>query len=115
MQGKPKVACPMHKKTFSLQTGQCLTGEDYTVQVFPVKVEGDDVLLYLPPVEVLDEALATNKTCNHACPDDNVGVPAEKKGRRKGTDPFAVHAAELRGRVRRRTFATIPTGRSGGQ
>lgn len=96
-QGKPKVACPMHKKTFSLQTGQCLTGEDYTVQVFPVKVEGDDVLLHLPPVEVLDAALATKKTCNHACPDDNAGMPLEKKSRKKGTDPFAVHAADLHG------------------
>ena len=37
--GEPKVACPQHKKTFSLKTGQCLSGENYSVQTFPVKVE----------------------------------------------------------------------------
>jgi len=38
--GTPKVACPFHKKTFSLETGQNLQGEDYCVQTYPVKVEG---------------------------------------------------------------------------
>src|SRR5205085_10289406 len=38
--GKPKVACPVHKKTFSLETGQCTSTGDhaYSVHVFPVKV-----------------------------------------------------------------------------
>ena len=31
-----------------------LSGEDYSVQVFPVKVDGDDVYLHLPPIEELD-------------------------------------------------------------
>jgi nitrite reductase (NADH) large subunit len=65
--GKPKIACPVHKKTFSLETGACLSGEEYTVRVFPVKVEGDDVYLHLPPAEVLDTVLATAKTCNGSC------------------------------------------------
>ena len=47
--GIPKVACPLHKKTFSLASGTCLSGENYQVRVFPVKVEGDDVYLELPP------------------------------------------------------------------
>ena len=46
-QGTPKVACPLHKKTFSLESGACLSGEDYRVQVFPVKVEADAVYLGL--------------------------------------------------------------------
>ncbi len=46
--GVPKVACPVHKKSFSLESGKCLSGEDYTVQVFPVKVEGDDVYVQVP-------------------------------------------------------------------
>jgi nitrite reductase (NADH) large subunit len=75
--GKPKVACPVHKKTFSLESGQCLSGEDYSVRVFPVKVEGDDVNLQLPPAEELDAVLATEKTCNGSC---HAQESAPKKG-----------------------------------
>jgi NAD(P)H-dependent nitrite reductase large subunit/NAD(P)H-dependent nitrite reductase small subunit len=65
--GVPKVACPLHKKNFSLQTGECLTGEDYSVLVFPVKIEADDVYLHLPPEEELDQQLATDLHCIRAC------------------------------------------------
>jgi nitrite reductase (NADH) large subunit len=64
--GTPKVACPLHKKTFSLESGACLSGEDYAVQVFPVRVEGDDVYLELPPPAVLDALLATDIGCHLA-------------------------------------------------
>jgi len=57
--GEPKVACPLHKKTFSLRSGESLQGEEYRIRTFPVRVEGDDVLLELPPTEALDELLAT--------------------------------------------------------
>jgi len=57
--GTPKVACPLHKKNFSLESGACLSGEDYSVRVFPVKVEEKAVFLDLPPTEVLDRFLAT--------------------------------------------------------
>jgi NAD(P)H-dependent nitrite reductase small subunit len=43
--GEPKVACPQHKKTFSLRTGKSLGGEEYCIRTFPVKVEGREVLL----------------------------------------------------------------------
>jgi nitrite reductase (NADH) large subunit len=91
--GKPKVACPVHKKTFSLQNGSCLSGEDYSVRVFPVKVDGDDVYLYLPPAEELDAVLATAKTCNGACHPDEGGDRKDKRRptrKSKGYDPFAV-------------------------
>jgi len=66
--GKPKVACPLHKKTYSLQTGECMTGDEYKVRVFPVKVEDGQVYLRLPPPDVLDAELATAQTCNRrAC------------------------------------------------
>jgi NAD(P)H-dependent nitrite reductase small subunit len=52
--GTPKVACPQHKKTFSL------------VRTFAVKVDGDDVYVQLPPVSELDAELATAATCNKA-------------------------------------------------
>jgi nitrite reductase (NADH) small subunit len=44
---EPKVACPFHKKTFSLQSGACLSGDDYTIKTYPVKVEGDKVFVML--------------------------------------------------------------------
>ena len=65
-QGTPKVACPLHKKNFSLQTGECTTGDDYSVRVFPVKIEDTKVYLDLPPVEVLDKLLATEIGCKLA-------------------------------------------------
>jgi nitrite reductase (NADH) small subunit len=36
--GEAKVACPFHKKTFSLHTGQCLNAAEQAIRVFPVKV-----------------------------------------------------------------------------
>jgi nitrite reductase (NADH) small subunit len=35
---EPKVACPFHKKTFSLVSGECLSGEEYKIKTYPVKV-----------------------------------------------------------------------------
>jgi nitrite reductase (NADH) large subunit len=64
--GTPKVACPLHKKTFSLQTGESLQGEDYDIRTFPVKVEDGNVFLELPPTEILDELLATEIGCSLA-------------------------------------------------
>ena len=40
---EPKVACPFHKKTFSLLDGRCLSGDDYQLKIYPVKVEQDEV------------------------------------------------------------------------
>jgi nitrite reductase (NADH) small subunit len=36
---EPKVACPYHKKNFSLRTGENLNGEEYSIKTYPVKVE----------------------------------------------------------------------------
>lgn len=84
--GKPKVACPVHKKTFSLETGEYLSGEDYSLRVFPVKVEGDDVFLQLPPMEELDALLATAKTCNGSC-HPTEGQAKKPLGHRKAKVP----------------------------
>jgi 3-phenylpropionate/trans-cinnamate dioxygenase ferredoxin subunit len=43
------IECPLHQAKFNIMTGQCVAAparED--VAVFPVKVEGDDVLVALP-------------------------------------------------------------------
>ncbi len=44
-EGIPKVACPMHKKTFSLKDGNNLNGEDYKIAVYPVKIEEENVYI----------------------------------------------------------------------
>ena len=44
---EPKVACPFHKKTFSLKSGECLSGDDYTIRVYPVKVENGFVYILI--------------------------------------------------------------------
>lgn len=37
---EPKVACPFHKKTFSLLTGDCLNSDDCeSIKTYPVKVK----------------------------------------------------------------------------
>jgi nitrite reductase (NADH) small subunit len=36
---EPKVACPFHKKTFSLITGECLSDDECALKIYPVKVE----------------------------------------------------------------------------
>ena len=88
----PKVACPVHKKTFSLETGEGLSDKEFSLRVFPVKVEGDDVYLQLPAAEELDALLATDKTCNGSCA-TAPAVPAKKglpSRKAKVNDPFAV-------------------------
>lgn len=43
---EPKVACPFHKRTFSLRDGKCLneTQED-SLQVYPVRIENGMVMI----------------------------------------------------------------------
>lgn len=43
--GEPKVACPFHKKSFSLITGENLNGEDYSLKTYPVKIENGYVFI----------------------------------------------------------------------
>ena len=64
--GVPKVACPLHKKTFSLKTGESLAGEDYNIRTFPVRVSEGEVSLLLPPEEQLNAELATEHFCTAA-------------------------------------------------
>lgn len=36
---EPKVACPFHKRSFSLRNGACLNASEESISVFPVKIE----------------------------------------------------------------------------
>lgn len=42
---EPKIACPFHKKTFSLRTGECLSGDNCSIKTYPVKVEEGKVFI----------------------------------------------------------------------
>jgi len=42
---EPKVACPFHKKTFSLRTGECLNSNECAIKTYPVKVENGKVFI----------------------------------------------------------------------
>ncbi|HEX7478989.1 MAG TPA: nitrite reductase large subunit NirB [Polyangiales bacterium] len=55
--GRPKVACPMHKKTFALDSGESLSGDDYQISTFPVQVNAGVVYVELPPAEVLESTM----------------------------------------------------------
>eukprot|EP00923_Selenidium_pygospionis_P048353 GHVN01083234.1.p1 GENE.GHVN01083234.1~~GHVN01083234.1.p1 ORF type:complete len:1084 (+),score=210.29 GHVN01083234.1:658-3909(+) len=56
--GLVKVACPVHKATFNLDTGAGISSNgELNIGVFDVITEGERVLLYLPPAEQLDGAL----------------------------------------------------------
>ena len=43
--GIPKVACPLHKKTFSLITGENLNGDLPPIATYPVKIEDNFVYI----------------------------------------------------------------------
>jgi nitrite reductase (NADH) large subunit len=66
--GKPKVACPIHKKAFSLESGDCLSGDSMHIRTFPVKVQDGAVYVELPPVEIIEQMVP----CGHEHPDASV-------------------------------------------
>lgn len=50
--GEPKVACPFHKKTFSLRTGGCLSDPGiYQIRTYPVRTADGFVLLGVEETE----------------------------------------------------------------
>ncbi len=62
--GAPKVACPLHKKTFDLESGACLSGDALEIATFAVRVEGDDVMVELPLLADLARLTqASTKAC----------------------------------------------------
>lgn len=60
-EGAPKVACPLHKKQFSLETGEGVGDEELNILTFPVKiVDNGRVMVELPAIPELDAILGTN-------------------------------------------------------
>jgi len=46
--GAPVVASPMHKQRFDLRTGACVDDPTVTVPVYPVRVDGNTILVGSP-------------------------------------------------------------------
>ena len=75
--GVAKVACPLHKKQFDLADGQQLDG-DLSLITFPVKIEGDDVLVELPSEVEVNAILGTSGLRVTSCSQvDITGTPLE--------------------------------------
>lgn len=60
---EPKIACPLHKKTFSLKSGESLQGEEYRIKTFRAKVEAGRVYVELPPPEALHPVMLGETSC----------------------------------------------------
>ena len=41
----PTLSCPRHGYRFNLKTGACQDFPEYTLKVYPVRLEGDDILV----------------------------------------------------------------------
>lgn len=44
-EGVPKVACPLHKKNFSLEDGSQIGGNEFKIATYPVKIENGKVYI----------------------------------------------------------------------
>lgn len=54
-EAEPKIACPFHKRTFSLVDGRCIGGDEgYRIQTFPVRVEHGQVYIGISPEDPQD-------------------------------------------------------------
>ncbi|MCJ8328743.1 MAG: nitrite reductase small subunit NirD [Lentisphaeria bacterium] len=62
--GEPKVACPLHKRTFSLKSGEGLSDDSLAIKTFPVKIEDGDVWVELPAEVELDKMGICSGTCH---------------------------------------------------
>ncbi len=46
IKGEPKITCPLHKRSFSLNSGECLTdSETSCLKTYPVKEEDGKILI----------------------------------------------------------------------
>jgi nitrite reductase/ring-hydroxylating ferredoxin subunit len=44
----PVITCPWHSWEFESASGVCLYGADVALDTYPVKIEGNDILVQLP-------------------------------------------------------------------
>ncbi|GAA5924803.1 hypothetical protein JCM10213_000447 [Rhodosporidiobolus nylandii] len=59
--GRLYVSCPLHKRNYALDNGDCLNDEEYKIMAFAVKEEDGDLLVQLPPPDELDALIGSAK------------------------------------------------------
>jgi len=59
--GNLYVSCPLHKRNYMLDTGECRNDDNFGIMTFEVKEEDEFLLVKLPGPEELDEAIGTSK------------------------------------------------------
>ncbi|SFL96797.1 nitrite reductase small subunit NirD [Marinobacter zhejiangensis] len=57
LKGQPVVASPLYKQHFNLETGACLEDTSIKVTIYPVLLDGDEVVLEVP-IKAHDQAVA---------------------------------------------------------
>lgn len=64
--GRPKVACPHHKRTFDLDSGAGLNDPSLSIRTFAAKQVGDEVLVRLPPPQRLAQlpGMTATRSCD---------------------------------------------------
>ncbi|KAI9332008.1 hypothetical protein DFJ73DRAFT_664216 [Zopfochytrium polystomum] len=77
----PKLACPLHKKTFSLESGAGIDDPAYSIATFPTRTTAAGrVQVLLPDMEALERVLGTGKWMVGG---DSEGVKGERQNERK--------------------------------
>jgi NAD(P)H-dependent nitrite reductase small subunit len=67
--GRPKVACPQHKKTFDLETGAGLSDPEYAIATFAVRAQDGKLYVELPPAAELAKSLGCAAAVGGSCGD----------------------------------------------
>lgn len=61
--GEPKIACPFHKKIFSLIDGRCMNADEgYSIKTYRVKIKDDSVFIEVCDDEIIDQQECPNHT-----------------------------------------------------
>jgi nitrite reductase (NAD(P)H) len=59
--GRLYVSCPLHKRNFSLDDGDCTNDDEYKILAFEAKEEQGAIFLRLPPGDQLDALIGSAK------------------------------------------------------
>lgn len=57
------VSCPLHKRNYNLESGECMNDDSYKILAFEARLasNGTDVEIKLPPADKLGDVIGTSK------------------------------------------------------